>query len=620
MVLRKIFFLSVILVVTSTCFAGQRLIVIDQPYFAGLRQATDAIRMYGGHPQIVVYPRFIIADIPDDALDEVLAHLAVRGVYETEVEPSQFAEFGKVGPHLAQAWNNVYMGKSLEMGLDEEPSQDRKPLINDAFYVDDPMLLMKPPGSRYYDTSDFMLGNVAVGFILPESDGSIDPDAEDWTQTEMDNVTSEVINGLNWYVTQADYRPLTFYTVFHYQVPTSYEPITRPSTDEALWRDECLNNLGYAHRYEYVRAIRDSFNADWGVLALVVDDTNDADNAFANGAFAYSYLGGPNLVMTYDNDGWGIANMDAVLAHEISHSFFALDEYYEAGEPCGACSGYLNVENQNSEYPDGPGGCETNKIFCIMRSVSLSAARVCYYTKGQIGWWDSDGDSLPDIIDTCPETVLYPYSPDPCSTFTPTYAGSSWVTMLPNENPRDSHPNDVTINRILKVEYRIDGASWHEALPNDGAWDEGKEGFHFTTDPLTEGTHIIEARAFHTYGNYDTTYAADTLTVQGGSSGADGSEWQAFLIEASPNPFGPSVEISYSVPGTYGQGVPVSLKVFDIKGRQVAVLLEAVRSPGPGRLSWDGTNAHGSDVPSGIYFIEFTAGDMRTVSKVAIVR
>jgi len=25
-------------------------------------------------------------------------------------------------------------------------------------------------------------------------------------------------------------------------------------------------------------------------------------------------------------------------------------------------------------------------------------------------------------------------------------------------------------------------------------------------------------------------------------------------------------------------------------------------------------------VPSGIYFIEFTAGDMRTVSKVAIVR
>ena len=32
-------------------------------------------------------------------------------------------------------------------------------------------------------------------------------------------------------------------------------------------------------------------------------------------------------MLTYDNDGYGFANFDAVLAHEMGHVFGALDEY-----------------------------------------------------------------------------------------------------------------------------------------------------------------------------------------------------------------------------------------------------------------------------------------------------
>ncbi|MGQ9602722.1 MAG: FlgD immunoglobulin-like domain containing protein [bacterium] len=615
--MKKAMFIAVCLLFAASIAFAERLLVLEESGFTSLKNAVEAIRASGGRVRIAIYPRFIIADLPDASEHFVRSHIKFSGVYGDEVDPVEFARYDDVGKHIAAAWNNVFMKKSAQAGLDAEPSPDRKPLIDDAFYADDELLLMRPPGAKIYDTSDYMLGSIVIGVLLPESNGSIDPSTEDWTETQMDNVTSEVISGLDWYVAKADFRPVTFYTVFHYQVPTGYEPINHPSSYESQWRDQCLSNLGYTGRYNYVNAMRDSLNTDWAVLALVVNDYNDPDNAFTDGMFAYSYLGGPNLVMTYDNDGWGIANMDAVIAHELGHSFFALDEYYEAGHPCTDRSGYLNVENQNSEYPYGAGGCALNIRFCIMRSVSLGNARVCDYTKGHIGWWDTDGDSICDIIDTFPETVLYPYSPDPCSTFTPTYAGSCWVNPLPNLNPRDNWPDDVTINRIAKVEYRVDFGDWYEAIPNDGGWDGGKEGFHFTPNPLESGTHIFEARAFHTYGNYDTSYAVDTLTIVSGA-GIPVVGGKAGVIIASPARS--RVDISYEIPGSEGSLVAASMKIYDVRGKEVRTLFDGLKNPGSNRVTWDGRYGNGDLAPSGIYFLDFTAGENRVIRKIVIVR
>ncbi len=543
----------------------------------------------------------------------------ISEIHAGELDPADFAGYGPHARHVVTAWNNVFMGKSRQMGLDEEPSPDRMPLVNDAIYSDDSMILMKPPGARVYDTSEFMLGNVAVGFVLCESNGDIDPETEDWTAGEESNVTSEVIDGLNWWANKAGWRDLTFYTVLHYAVPTPYEPINRHSSITSTVLDSCILRLGYPSQNDYVRAIRDSFDGDWGVVSLVCDSSNDPDNMFTDGRFAFSMLGGPRFVMTYGNDGWGIANMDAVMAHELGHSFFALDEYYQGGEGCFARSGYLNFENQNSEYPSGAGGCAINKPFCIMRSTSLSIATVCSYTKGQLGWTDDDGDSIPNILDTCPETDLYEYTPDPCTTFTPTYAGSSWVTTIPNLNPRKSNPHDITLNRIARVEYRVNGGDWEEALPTDGEWSEGKEGFYFTADLLICDTHVIEARAFHTYGNSDTTYAVDTLTVDRAGV-EDRVARTGLFIDTHPNPFGPRVEVSFNVPGEYGRAVAVSMKIYDVRGREVASLFDGRRSPGPEKLAWDGTYSNGSLAPSGIYFIDLVAGDRRVVQKLVLAR
>ncbi|MFH1313106.1 MAG: FlgD immunoglobulin-like domain containing protein [Candidatus Eisenbacteria bacterium] len=603
----------------STALAAPRLVTLDTQNWGDIKDAVASIEEVGGRVRIVCVPHFIMADIPDNAVGKVMAVPAVETLYQGVLDPKDFTRFGAVSRHVITAWNNVYMGLAEEAGLVKPPNPDREPLINDMDESDGPTILFKPPGARVNDTSEFMLGSVVLGVVLAESDGSIDPESENWTSEEENNVTSEIIGGLDWYVAKAASRPLSFYIVFNYAVPTSYEPITRTSSEDYLWINECVANLGYASTGIYARALRDSLDADWGVLAMIADDSNDADHKFPDGRFAYSQSGGPRFVMTYGNDGWGIEDMDAVMAHEISHSFYALDEYFDAGRTCDARRGYMNVDNQNSEYPYGAGGCAINRPFCLMRSISLSVAQLCNYTKGQLGWWDTDEDEICDIIDTFPETDLYEYSPDPCTTFTPAYAGSSWVTMLPNLNP-SGDGNDITINRILKVEFRVDAGLWQDASPNDGAWDGGYEGYNFITGPLSDGTHVIEARAHHTYGNIDTTFAVDTLTIDASAGTYVEVAEARFSVEAQPNPFGAHLEIRYSIPGTHGTGVPVSMKVYDVRGREVKRLIAGVRSPGPARLSWDGTYPDGSLAPSGIYFVDLVAGDSKIVEKVVLTR
>ena len=182
--------------------------------------------------------------------------------------------------------------------------------------------------------------------------------------------------------------------------------------------------------------------------------------------------------MTYDNDGWGISRMHQVLAHETGHIFWATDEYDGNNE----YSGYLNVMDN-----EGSG--------CLMDTCALCLSSG---TKGQIGWRDTDGDSILDIIDTNPDTNLIPYSPDPTTSTTLVYTGSAIVVPYPNNNPQIScSGNDVTINTISNVEYRVNSGTWKNANPVDGTYDTYKEHFTMTIGPLTPGTYTLDARAIN---------------------------------------------------------------------------------------------------------------------------
>ncbi len=89
------------------------------------------------------------------------------------------------------------------------------------------------------------------------------------------------------------------------------------------------------------------------------------------------------------------------------------------------------------------------------------------------------------------------------------------------------------------------------------------------------------------------------------------------LHQNYPNPFNPATTIRFSVP----HRSPVSLTVHDIQGRVVKVLSDQQQyAPGDYRMEWDGTNAVGRPVASGVYFARMQAEGYISSVKMALVK
>ncbi|HEY6626310.1 MAG TPA: T9SS type A sorting domain-containing protein [Ignavibacteriaceae bacterium] len=95
-------------------------------------------------------------------------------------------------------------------------------------------------------------------------------------------------------------------------------------------------------------------------------------------------------------------------------------------------------------------------------------------------------------------------------------------------------------------------------------------------------------------------------------------EDQAGLLPASfdlkqnyPNPFNPETIIEFQVLNT----TPVSIKVYDLIGREIAVLVNEVKQTGTYRVSFDGEN-----LASGVYFYKMVAGNFSSVKKMNLLK
>jgi len=483
--------------------------------------ASQALEAAGDKPLHVFPPHVIFARIHDPkALSAADFLFASQG----PVDPSAMAPLGPVACMAAEAWNRNIMGLAP---LTAESTVEPPPIMNDARRVEEVLpsvslarSLAAPYGAGRYETSEFMIGNIAIGIFILESTGGIDPSTETWTSSRASQVISQIQAAMTWWQNREPGANLTFVYDIHYPARTSYEPINRPSTDENLWISQVLGNLGYTdanyfdRAYSYLNHIRDSLNTDWAAAVFVADSLNDPDGMFTDSDFAYAYVGGPLLVMTYDNDGYTISGMAATMAHEFGHLFYALDEY-SGSDSCSERSGYFNSANCNAT------NCPPPTVACIMRGQisPYTQGAVCRCTHLQVGHRDSDGDGIEDVLDVPPIGTLVPYSPDPSPTGNLTYAGSGTVSALPNLNTEptpSSHPA-ITLNKIAAAQFRVDGGPWQPAAASDGAFDEPTEQFTFSVT-VTAGSHLVEARVRDSAGNYQLTPASDTITVTGGPS------------------------------------------------------------------------------------------------------
>jgi len=348
--------------------------------------------------------------------------------------------------------------------------------------VDDSMIVAAPYGAANRDGSEYMIGGVWVTLVLMESNGEVDPDETDWSQEQITQTITGVREGLDWWEDMFDrFNPhsqikLTFSldsTWADTPFETSYEAIMRPSTEESFWVGEFLTSQGYTGDYEnqshlpnmreFNHEQRVANDTDWAFSIFVIN-TQDSEGQPVPHDFgaAYAGLGGPISVIPYR------ANMGAVTAHETGHIFYALDEYTYTNSVPGppyhhssyyAASGYYNVQNTNATW-ERPSDAPARNANALMESSTqgYNNWNISDETALMIGWRDSNGNGILDVLDVplTLENVTYDFDQ---LTGTATFSATSSVATLPNQNPYGMS-NDITLNTVDRLQYRIDDGSW----------------------------------------------------------------------------------------------------------------------------------------------------------------
>lgn len=98
------------------------------------------------------------------------------------------------------------------------------------------------------------------------------------------------------------------------------------------------------------------------------------------------------------------------------------------------------------------------------------------------------------------------------------------------------------------------------------------------------------------------------------------------LDQNYPNPFNPSTNITYSLPHdlsnrnmNLGNGIDVSLIVYDILGRIVTVLVNERQLPGKYSVNFDAESGNQS-IAGGLYIYTLQAGDYQTSKKCLLIK
>lgn len=84
-----------------------------------------------------------------------------------------------------------------------------------------------------------------------------------------------------------------------------------------------------------------------------------------------------------------------------------------------------------------------------------------------------------------------------------------------------------------------------------------------------------------------------------------------YLEQNYPNPFNPETTIKYSIPGTGN----VSLKVFDVLGNEIAILVEGIKPAGNYSI-----NFNGSKLSSGVYIYKLRSGNFIDTKKLVLLK
>jgi hypothetical protein len=125
-----------------------------------------------------------------------------------------------------------------------------------------------------------------------------------------------------------------------------------------------------------------------------------------------------------------------------------------------------------------------------------------------------------------------------------------------------------------------------------------------STSPFTENYGLLP----RAYSDISICSSADISPVL--------SERDLRLVGCYPNPFNSTVRISFAV----AHAAVVSVRIFDLLGREIEKASFSAPSPGEYGYTWNGTNATGEAIGTGLYFVRAQSGSETATGKLLLVK
>ncbi len=148
----------------------------------------------------------------------------------------------------------------------------------------------------------------------------------------------------------------------------------------------------------------------------------------------------------------------------------------------------------------------------------------------------------------------------------------------------------------------------HQVISSGGTtMANGSHRLHGTVGQITIGSSANSSHALHSG-----FWAQVEVVVTGVEDIEQNTLPETFRLDQNyPNPFNPTTTIQFALPGRSN----VSLKLFDLLGREVATLVDEKMAAGEYKLQFEA--AH---LPSGVYFYMLKADNFVAVKKLTLLK
>ena len=435
--------------------------------------------------------------------------VSVRG--QSVLQTSQF-----ITTSLAPSPQESFEPPTLPVGLSGESlswEHYQDSLVQSGIWKDNiSMPAGEPPAEAHHrENSEYMIGSVWVTLALFEN-----PE-HTWANlpgiNHIENTISHTREGLDWWEDMFDiHNPnsvisLTFHLdTFWADTPFSTtHPLVSNGSEiedtEGLWGKDFYEANGVTGQWYLYIAMdfnnrqRIANNTDWAFTIFVTNRTHTLGSGQGQGN---SYIGGPRVLIEYNaQNSFRTDNMRVTVAHEVAHVFYALDEYSGSSNHTER-SGYYNTQNTN--HPSGGNVHTANSIMSNGYVTGFRDKIASPETLEMIGWRDSNGNGIIDILDTPLTLSVVSYK---FNIFDKTFSftGNSSVTALQNQNPNrppggedwQPAPSSITLNTVDRLQYRFDTMPEGEWITLPQFYGGSQHEVNTTTD-VADGSTTITFR------------------------------------------------------------------------------------------------------------------------------